>query len=253
MIHLGAGAEPGRDVRIPGMTLASEQWSFLEGEYLSSSISAALGRSGTYKDEEELTPGADGRPDKNGPTVVGKAFRAKIVELAKSYEGASITGEEHIRNIKELAKYVSDACPQYLRKDCPRFGVAAKALTLYLKYLWCAGKAQEPPHCPFDRIVIAALHKLQSLPRDLRDLSWTQMDEGTYRQLVSEAERRLKDESLARWELKEWQNSQMIEVLHRMVLDRGLKSNRSPAHWRSEVNSSSPQSWQSPARRQCTP
>ena len=186
----------------PVMTLDSEQWSFLEGEYLSLSISAALGHSGTYKDAEELPPNADVQPDKNGPDAVGKAFRTKICGLAKLYEVSSINSDQHIRNINELAKSVSAACPQYLRKDCPRFGVAAKALSLYLKYLWCAGKTQEPPHCPFDRRVITALHKLQKLPANLRDLSWTQMDEGIYRQLVSETEKRINGESLAKWELR---------------------------------------------------
>ena len=188
---------------MPGMTLDSQQWTFLSGGVPSSSISGALAHGGTYKDEEELPPKADGQPDKDGPDAVGKAFRATISELAKLYE-RSIKGEEHIRNIKEVAKSVSEACPQYLRKDCPRFGVAAKALSLYLKYLWCDKKIEEPPYCPFDRKVIAELHKLQKLPPNLRDLSWTQMDEDTYKQLVSEAEKRVTGESLARWELRTW-------------------------------------------------
>jgi hypothetical protein len=109
------------------MALDSEQWSFLQGEYLSLSISAALGHSGTYKEEEELPPKADGQPDKNGPAAVGKAFRTKLCELAELYKARSIKSDEHIRNINKLAKSVSEACPEYLRKGCPRFGVAAKS------------------------------------------------------------------------------------------------------------------------------
>jgi hypothetical protein len=191
------------DVRMPGMALDSEKWAFLEQEYLSSSISGALAHSGTYKDEEELPPKADGQPDKGGPDAVGKAFRTNLSELAKLY-GHSVTGEEHIRNINKVAKSVSEACAQYLRKDCPRFGVAAKALSLYLKYLWCDGKIEEPPYCPIDRKVIAELHKLQKLPPDLRDLTWTQMNEDKYKQLISEAEKRVTGESLAKWELRTW-------------------------------------------------
>jgi hypothetical protein len=159
------------------------------------------------KDEEELPPKADGQPDKGGPDAVGKAFRTKIVQLAEGYVDNSVTGDQHIRNVSESADSVSKACPQYLRKDCPRFGVAAKALSLYLKYLWCVGKIKEPPHCPFDRRIIDALHRLQKLPAKLRDLSWTQMDEGTYRQLVIEAEKRIGGQSLATWELRAWQDS----------------------------------------------
>jgi hypothetical protein len=186
-------------------TLDAEQWSFLESEFLSAAISAALGHSGTYKDEEELPPKPNGQPDKGGPDAVGRAFRTKICELAKYYENNNVTSDQHIRNINELAESVSKACPQYLRKDCPRFGVAAKALSLYLKYLWCVGKVKQPPHCPFDRKVIGALHKIQRLPAKLRDLTWTQMDEATYRQLLTEAEERIGDKSLATWELRVWQ------------------------------------------------
>jgi hypothetical protein len=186
------------------MSLDEEQWSFLEGEFLSLSISAALGHSGTYKETEELPPKPDGKPDKSGPDVVGEAFRTKIRQLAKGHEQNKVTGDEHIRNINDLASSASKACPKYLRKDCPRFGVAAKALSLYLKYLWCVGRIKEPPHCPFDRKVIGKLHELQRLPANLRDLSWTQMDEATYKQLVSEAENRIEDKSLATWELRAW-------------------------------------------------
>lgn len=35
-----------------------------------------------------------------------------------------------------------------------KIGHAQKALNLYLKYMWCAGWVREPPHCPFDRIVL---------------------------------------------------------------------------------------------------
>ncbi len=48
-----------------------------------------------------------------------------------------------------------------------RVGIAQKALNLYLKYLWCLGKITEPPHCPFDSIIISEIKC---------NIKWTEMD-----------------------------------------------------------------------------
>ena len=47
-----------------------------------------------------------------------------------------------------------------LKDNVFRVGITQKAFNLYLKYLWCLGLRwieHEPPHCPFDRIVIGKL------------------------------------------------------------------------------------------------
>ena len=38
------------------------------------------------------------------------------------------------------------------------FGVAQKALNIYLKYLWCSNFDVRPPHCPFDYDIISRLN-----------------------------------------------------------------------------------------------
>jgi hypothetical protein len=82
-----------------------------------------------------------------------------------------------------------------------RIGSAQKALNLYLKYLWCLGKICSPPHCPFDRQIIA------SLP-NYTGPSWTKLvREEDYRALVEAAKAKAQDSSLAAWELRIYNNA----------------------------------------------
>src|SRR6266481_4559253 len=123
----------------------AECWDFLEGEFLSSSISGALQHSPTYtnasnKDREKLQ----------------RVLRAKLLELAAKYStDVAVTTEEHLKNTQELAAHAKQHCEKFLQGGKLRLGVAAKALNLYLKYLWCVRRLKvPPPHCPFDHTVI---------------------------------------------------------------------------------------------------
>ena len=79
-----------------------------------------------------------------------------------------------------------------------RIGSAQKALNLFLKYLWCIGEAPEPPHCPFDFQIIS------KLPPAVR-CNWTELDSiETYRALVAAAKTAAAGQSLAEWELAEY-------------------------------------------------
>ncbi len=115
-----------------------------------------------------------------------------------------IPSEVHFGNISLFADIVYK---QYSEKnilagDRFRIGIAQKALNLYLKYLWCIKpNFPEPPHCPFDSIVIGQL--------DSKDwTTWTTLDDiEKYRSLVKAAQEKAGNMSLARWELKIWQES----------------------------------------------
>jgi hypothetical protein len=168
-----------------------EQWDFLEGEFLSSSISGALQHSPTY----------DNASKKNREKLQ-RVLRAKLCELAAKYSSdVAVTTEEHLKNIQELADHAKNHCEKFLQGGKLRLGVAAKALNLYLKYLWCEGKLKvPPPHCPFDHTVIYDLLRFED--------NWTEVDDpATYLKWVKKAEELRDDakcESLAEWELRGW-------------------------------------------------
>ncbi len=160
---------------------------FLKNEFLTLSLFGALGRSKTYRETVSEKKRADFR----------SALRKKLENIASRY-GQRVDDATHLDNLCEIADDMTLRFSNLLKNGLFRIGIAQKCLNLYLKYLWCAGKIPEPPHCPFDSVVIA------HLPRKLR-LNWTEI--GTiqeYEQLVNAARTVAGNKSLAEWELSAW-------------------------------------------------
>jgi hypothetical protein len=150
-----------------------------------------------------------------------------LLDLVALYPSSTVDStvdeDAHVENIITLAKGVSAEVGKYLIGDGLTVGRAQKALNLYLKYLWCAGRKLMPPHCPFDGIVIGILDKLPELPPTLKTSHWSEKtgqwtetpipwtaiaDRDKYCELVKAARDRIKDESLAVWELRAWNTYQ---------------------------------------------
>jgi hypothetical protein len=62
--------------------------------------------------------------------------------------------ETHYNNIQLLICEANRIGDHILGPRGYKYGAAQKLLNLGLKYLWCLGHIQEPPHCPLDRIII---------------------------------------------------------------------------------------------------
>ena len=129
-----------------------------------------------------------------------KQFRREVIcwldgRMIPRYRN-SVNGEQHKSHIQELCDQASAvATSQVLGADRYHLAAAQKLLNLQLKYLWCAGKIAEPPHCPIDRIVLRAA--------ECND-NWTGMREMKQYENCIEAIRAKADEankSIARWEL----------------------------------------------------
>ncbi|MBK8246654.1 MAG: hypothetical protein IPK85_04550 [Gemmatimonadetes bacterium] len=132
------------------------------------------------------------------PEQAREAFRVglrqELDRLAKCYDGR-VSDDVHVRHIAALADTLSNGHRAALRDGRFRIGPAQKALNLFLKYQWTAGWIPEPPHCPFDAIIIG------QLPTQVR-CNWTDLDAPeTYLALVAEARGVAGSYSLARWEL----------------------------------------------------
>jgi len=129
-------------------------------------------------------------------------FRAAIIayaddNLIPQYQ-STVSSKAHERNILKLSKHGTAIGGGILQATGYKLGVAQKLLNLQLKYLWCCGSIEEPPHCPIDRVII------NKTP--LRNqVNWTAMvriDE--YRVVIHalENEAKLVGKSLAQWELE---------------------------------------------------
>ena len=74
------------------------------------------------------------------------------------YKGGNISDDQHITNIKDISKY-SENFSELFVEGRINFGIAQKMLNLFLKYQWCLGNIQEPPHFPVDRIIQQSLNQ----------------------------------------------------------------------------------------------
>lgn len=171
----------------------TEQERFLREELLTLTINGALGRSRTY------SKFASAEDKKKLKKKLLEDLRQELREIAKQYK-TPVAERTHISNIQKLANALSSKYPAILTDGRFRIGVAQKALNLYLKYLWCAGLAPVPPHCPFDRRIIEKLLGCSGL-------NWTYLDKiDDYEDLVRQARKIAGSMSLSEWELKVWNN-----------------------------------------------
>lgn len=132
-------------------------------------------------------------------------FRRKVIEHIKNHIIPQYKGpvEElrHCENIRGLIAYANEVDTGVLGKEGYKYGVAQKVLNLALKYYWCLGLIEEPPHCPVDKIVI------DKTPFRGK-VNWTQMlNEREYLNIIS-AIRSLaakENRSIAQWELNNYE------------------------------------------------
>ncbi len=164
------------------------KWDFLHEEILTMSLSAAFMFGRIY--------GPDvGERDR---LTVREGVKAKLREYRPSYSDA-VDEPEHVNNITELSDRLSSEFRPCLRNGRFRVGISQKALNLYLKYLWCRGEIDPPPHCPFDSRIIGLL------PPKVRQ-AYTKVDKvGVYEDWVSEAKKIARGKPLAEWELSEFE------------------------------------------------
>lgn len=108
----------------------------------------------------------------------------------------SVSDERHCANIERLSDELSAKHKKALHGGRFRIGSAQKALNLYLKFMWCLGRIRQPPHCPFDAIVLAKIPGSETV-------KWTQLDDiSKYREIVKNARKGAGKIKLAKWELE---------------------------------------------------
>jgi hypothetical protein len=200
---------------------------FLEEVRISGAINDALKVRGGHhvyqKLSEEKTPEA--RKERRKHSLRREEFReelrSNLQRLAEDYK-EGVSSDEHIGKIRKLAADLSSRYKDILDGDLS-FGVAAKALNVYLKSRWCADREIKPPHCPFDDRV---LQKIKPPEVDGQDSSfhatWTDATEDHYKEWVSLATKAAGGVPLPEWELKLWQDSVVAE---RTKIQERLKRN----------------------------
>lgn len=126
-----------------------------------------------------------------------KAIRNVLSDLEQKYI-KSPSSEEHTKYIADTAARLTKDIGKYLHNNRFRIGIAQKLINLHLKYLWCSGVIQEPPHCPIDGII-----------RDAANLeyNWIISDDiEDYKAAIESLNQisQTRNETLAQWELRKF-------------------------------------------------
>ena len=173
------------------MVFNEDRLQFLIEEALIASRTAACTRARVYRDGviEEQVP-------------LKRDLDETLKGLATLYRDLTPNLEAHLTNIEELADHLTNEHGSLLIEGGFESVSLQKALNLLLKYLWCLGEVEHPPHCPFDSIVLSEIGKYSDGPPLV---PWTQMDSPEeYRRYVAAAECAIAETlyaSLAEWEL----------------------------------------------------
>jgi len=132
-------------------------------------------------------------------------FKSKIIghmntNVIPQYKVA-VGEQQHCKNIRGLINYANAIDTGLLGENGYKYGVAQKVLNLSLKYHWCLGQIEEPPHCPIDKIIID-----KTIYRG--KVNWTQMlTETEYLKVISAVRSLANREkcSIALWELNNYE------------------------------------------------
>jgi len=90
-----------------------------------------------------------------------KEFRTKLrncIEniVNKHYVNSAVVEQQHLEHINSIINFTKEygqANNGLLTNNQLNFGIVQKVFNLYLKYQWCLGNINTPPHFPVDRII----------------------------------------------------------------------------------------------------
>ncbi len=175
----------------------NDKTKYILGELWISAWNASVQHASLYKDSAWKNNRDEINIFKN--KVVGH-IKENIIPQYKE----KVEEQRHCENIKNLVAHANGADTGVLGKHLYKYGIAQKLLNLALKYYWCIGEIEEPPHCPVDKIVID-----QTSFRGR--VNWTQiLTEKEYLNIIAAIRALAVAEncSIAQWELNNYERRQ---------------------------------------------
>ena len=175
----------------------TERKEFLRQTALFNAIGAAFQRSLIY---------ADGCVN-DAKYQLKRDLEKHLRRIEPQYQG-NVSSQKHLQTIANIAKEMSGKHARILKNGRLRVGITQKAVNIYPKLLWCYGWIPEPPHCPIDSVVLAAIGD--------RRTKWTKMDDiEDYHAVIKRIRAHIRQAgsvlSLSQWELDAWNNRRKQE------------------------------------------
>lgn len=175
---------------------------------LSNTISAAFSQSIVYKVYKEKPENQDQFEWDEQKRKFRENIGKYLVEIEEKYDPIN-DHSERIRNFKEKIES-ENANRAVLMCDEISFGRAQKLVNMYLKYLWCLGKFDTPPHCPIDRGVLKIVGWKEYPP----DPPWThpEFTKEKYEEAIEMCKLKAAGQTLSEWELFLWRGISSASV-----------------------------------------
>jgi len=170
---------------------------FLRQTALFNAIGAAFQRSIIYSDSASTA-------DKD---QLKRALERCLRKVERQY-ASQVSSNKHLQTISGVARSISGHYAAILSNGRFRVGTAQKAVNIYLKLLWCYGWIPEPPHCPVDSIVLAAIGDAKTKWTKIADIAEYSKVIDAIRQHIAETS---PETSLSDWELNVWNNRRQKE------------------------------------------
>jgi len=158
----------------------SRKEKFINQEIRMLSFNAAFQHAGVYK------PAVS---DKDKGSMRNKLHGA-MTDMLEQYkvDQKPVSDQQHIDNLIRLRNSSKNFGEQF-KEGHLRLGIIQKLFNLFLKYHWCLGNINTPPHFPIDRII---QKKLRIKPL----IAWTQLaDMDEYIRIIDYAKTYLADKS----------------------------------------------------------
>ena len=172
----------------------------IQNVIFSVSKNAAFQRNKIYG-KEKLSP--------NDSKIFKVYLKCKLTGiLAEIASHLNYTDEEHYKTITRFAEEISHDYRLWLKDGLLHIGTAQKLINVFWKMSWLLQKdVPTPLHCPFDGIII------KNLDSSVNKMKWTNMTSiSDYKLLVAATKSKLKGESIAHWELINYNNWNGVTV-----------------------------------------
>ena len=181
------------------MNKKTEKNKFLKNEITTLSIDGGFSRGYVYRSDPKVSDKGKEEFKKYIRKLINEYY-FKFTNIYSKYNSEQLE-KEYIGDIKYFKSAINNKFKDkhILADNNFRIGNTQKILNLYLKYLWCLGYIEyEPPHCPVDSNIIKELGE---------KIKWTKIDDiEIYLDLIYKIKNlaKNKNETIAQWELKLW-------------------------------------------------
>ncbi len=180
------------------MSISNSKKQLIEIVLFRLSLNAAFQRNKIYKN----------KPSKEEEKAFKEYLRQYMEKwLSDTNSNDSYSDKDHYRAIVNLSNIISRKFNFLLARNSLKIGTSQKLLNVYWKANWIFRKGiKEPIHCPFDGIII------RKLPAEVKKISWTKIKNiQQYKALVNTARSISNGQSLAVWELLEYNKNGILK------------------------------------------